>query len=404
MAFTTVVSGVRSSASYLATQLRPDVDPILRILRPYRTPAFQFLFFSKGAKQYKVLAKTGKHAWFEDELYPYQTTVVSTFTAPGAVTGTIILTNPEYLQANSVILLEDTGTMAYLTAAPTGTSCPISSLDATTLLGGASAGSKVKIFITQANEYGGVPVSRSTQAVEKYNYCTIMAESVSTTGRDESGQAWTDGETHDEQVQKKIEEMKFTFERMNMLANNSPIARQLSVGGVTYLWTMGEGLVHRITTNKIPYTKGAMTEGQWNKYITQVTEKGSDFRIHYAGTQQILDINAWIGAKVHLVENVTHEYGVAAKRLYAPTGVAIDIVHAPVLDGVYTNYGITIDPECYSLLYQADDKKGSRKYRIEPNVELPGQDGTTTKILMDVGTKLTNEEQCGILYGEGVTE
>ena len=403
MAYTGIISGTRSSQSYPATQVRPDIERSLAVIKPYQTPVTQFLFFSKGAKQIKVSSKLGKHSWFEDEYFPYQTTVYQDFTGGGA-TGTLYFTDPTIVVINSVILLEDSGTMAYLTAAPSGTTAgsyaAISSLDGTTLLGNASAGSNIKVLQqVMANEFNPTPTALSTEAVEKYNYLTIMTQAVSTTGRDEAGEAWTDGESHDEQVEKKIEEMKLSFERMILLANSASVARTVSIGGRSYLWTFGEGLIHRITTNVSPYTVGAMTEPVWNKYITGVMAKGSNYRIHYAGTQQITDINAWIGAKVRLVDNVTHEYGVQATRLYPPTGGTVDVVWDPVLDGAYSSYGFTIDPECLGLMYMANDKKGSRKFRIEPNVETPGDDGTTTKILMDVGHRLINEEKCGILHG-----
>ena len=400
MALTGTVQGIRQSGSYLAAQVRPDIEQSLALLKPYRTPITQFLFFSKGAKQIEVTSKLGKHEWYEDELYPYQSTVQAGHDfAGGGATGTLYVTDPTYFVEYSIILLEESSTMARITSTFTGNYCTISSLDGTTLLGAATAGSGIKIITEVVNEYGGVPTALSTEAVGKYNNLCLMTKSVATTGRDEAGRAWTDGESHDEQVEKKIEEMKFNFERAVLLSNNAPVAAQVSTDGSnSYLWTWGEGLIHRISTNTVPYTKGSMTEPQWNKYITQVMEKGSDFRIHYAGTQQITDINSWIGAKVQLKDNVTHEYGVKATRLYPPTGGAVDIVWDPVLDGAYSGYGFTIDPECLALLYMAPDKKGSRKYRIEPNVETPGADGTTTKILMDVGHRLINEERCGILY------
>jgi Family of unknown function (DUF5309) len=398
MAFTGVIQGVRSSQSYPATQVRPDIELELALLKPYRTPIAQFLLFSKGAKQIEVKNKLGEHDWFEDEFFPYQTTVVSNF-AGGSSTGTIYLTDYTYLIANSIILLESSGTMAYVTTTPSSTAVAISSLDGSTALGSAAAGSYVKIFTEMANEYGATPTALSTESIKEFNLLNIFTKSVSTTGRDEAGLAWTDGTSHDEQVEKKIEEMKFSYERAILLSNNSPVSRTVSIGGRSYLWTWGEGLIHRIQTNVIPYTQGAMTETVWNNYIAQVMEKGSDFRIHYAGTKQITDINAWIGAKVQLKDNVTHEYGVQATRLHTNTGGTVDIVWDPVLDGAYTSYGFTIDPDKMACLYMANDKKGSRKYRIEPNVELPGDDGTTTKILMDVGYRLENEETCGILHG-----
>ena len=55
--------------------------------------------------------------------------------------------------------------------------------------------------------------SITTQEIEVYNYCTIFNEGIGTTGRDQAGQNYTDGKTHDEEVMKKMEEMKLMYER-----------------------------------------------------------------------------------------------------------------------------------------------------------------------------------------------
>ena len=72
MSMTGIISGVRSSQSYVAAQLKPDIERALFLLEPYQTPFLQFLFFSAGVKQKKVINKTGKFSWFEDEYFPHQ--------------------------------------------------------------------------------------------------------------------------------------------------------------------------------------------------------------------------------------------------------------------------------------------------------------------------------------------
>lgn len=392
MAFTGVVSGVRSSQSYPAAQLKPDIERALFLLEPYQTPFLQFLFFSAGVKQKKVINKTGKYSWFEDEYFPHQAALTAAFTAPGAATGDLTIANYAYFKQNDIILIEDSDQMAYVTATPSSSTVAISSLDASTNLLAAANGTNVKILGNLNNEYAGTPTAMSTQAVEKNNYLTIFTEAVATTGRDEAGEAWTDGETHDEQVEKKIKELKLKVERFFMLSTATPATRTVS----SYLWTYGNGALGRITTNVSTYTAGAMTLAQWNAHWLKVFAKGSKRRIHYVGSQQLSDINAMIADKVQLKENITTEFGVQMSRIYTDTGI-VDLTWDPVLDGKYTNYGISLDPEDVVLRYMANDKKGSRRFRVEENVETPGTDGSTTKILMDVGIQIPNEEKQGYL-------
>jgi hypothetical protein len=46
----------------------------------------------------------------------------------------------------------------------------------------------------------------------------------------------------------------------------------------------------------------------------------------------------------------------------------------------------------------ANDKKGSRKFRIEANVETPGADRTETKLLADIGLEFPLQETAGYLF------
>lgn len=261
MAYTGIISGVRSSQSYPANQLKPDIERTLFLLEPYQTPFLQFLFFAEGLKQRKVINKTGKYSWFEDEYFPYQTTLGADFAAPGAATGnlTVAANTYQYFKANDIILIEGSDQMAYVTATPTNTTVAISSMDGTTNLLAASSGSYVKILGNLNNEYNTTPTAMSTEAIEKFNYLTIFTDAVATTGRDEAGEAWTDGESHDEQVEKKIKEMKLKVERFFLLSNASPATRTIS----SYLWTYGQGLYGRIATNVDTYTGGNMTIPEW---------------------------------------------------------------------------------------------------------------------------------------------
>ena len=395
MAYTAPLQGLRTSSSYPANQLMPDVERMLMLLEPYQTPFLQWLMFSNVGNSKKVINKTGKFSWYEDEYFPYQTTLASDFAAPGTYTGNISVATGTglYMKVNDILLLETSDQMAYVTVISTDT-ITISSLDASTALSAASSGDYVKIIGNLNNEYNSTPTAMSTEAVEKYNYLTIFTESVATTGRDEAGEAWTDGESHDEQLEKKIKELKLKVERFFMLSTATPATRTVS----SYLWTYGQGLLGRITTNAAPYTSGSLSETTWNNYWKTVFAKGSNRRQHYVGSQQLVDINTLFGSKSVPNTTITTEYGVSMTRWISSFGT-VDIIWDPILDGKYSKYGISIDPGTVKLRYMANDKKGSRKFRVEENVETPGYDGTTDKILMDVGIELVNEEKAGYLYG-----
>jgi hypothetical protein len=76
----------------------------------------------------------------------------------------------------------------------------------------------------------------------------------------------------------------------------------------------------------------------------------------------------------------------------------IKIVWDPVLDGKFVNWGITIDEGNVKGRHMGNDDKGSRKFRIEANVQTPGTDRKETKLLADIGVQIEQEETMGVLY------
>jgi len=51
----------------------------------------------------------------------------------------------------------------------------------------------------------------------------------------------------------------------------------------------------------------------------------------------------------------------------------------------------------------ANDDKGSRKLRIEENVELPATDGKATRILMDLGLQVVGADDVhGLIYNSSL--
>jgi len=50
------------------------------------------------------------------------------------------------------------------------------------------------------------------------------------------------------------------------------------------------------------------------------------------------------------------------------------------------------------LRYMADDKKGSRKFRVRSNTQDNDTNGTETEILMDIAVQVEFEKSHGKLY------
>lgn len=390
-----VLSGVNSSMNSVAANQLPDIEKVLARLEPYRTPFVQFLFFS-NRKSKEVINQNAKFSWFEDKFAPHQTTNKQAITAlgtPATITLTSSNTNDlTIFSTDDIVLIEETNQLAYVSV-KNASQVVLTHIDGTTpLISLQSEGSFLKIIGSRNSEYSGVRSSPRNAEVELYNYLNIFSDSVASTGRFQAGKNWTDGVDHAALVAKKIAELKFQIERYFLFATHQGYA---TVGN--YRTTWGHGFLGRISTNVNSYSS-TLDEDTLDDHLREVFAQGSGRRLHMCGSGQLMELNKIIKSRYELNPNpVTTIYGVNLNQYITPFGI-IDIVWNPVMDGKFANYGFTVDVENVRLRYMAPDKKGSRKFRIERGVETPGVDGTTDKILFDVGVEIKHEATHGILY------
>ena len=394
MAYDSINQGVISSSQMNSANAVPEVEKVLQLLQPYQTPFLQFLFFG-NRKAKPVTSPFAKFSWFESELYPHQTTNKQAITALGTP-ATLTLTSSNcnsisIFNTDDIVLIEETDQMAYVSV-KNASQVVLTHIDGTTpLVSLQSEGSYLKIIGSRNTEYSGVRTAVSVKEVEKYNYLNIFSESVATTGRHQAGETYTDGVDHAALVAKKIEEMKLQAERYFLFAPSQGYA---TAGN--YRTTWGHGFLGRVQTHVNSYSS-SLDEDTFDDHLREVFEKGSNRKIHLCGSGQLTELNKFIKSRYEINPNpVTTIYGVNVREYLTPFGT-VDIIWNPVMDGKFTNYGFTIDADKVRLRYMANDKKGSRKFRIEEGVETPGVDGTTTKILMDLGIEIHNEECHGVL-------
>jgi hypothetical protein len=395
MAFTSVIQGARGAGNGLAANQKPDVWGALGILEPYNYPATQYLFFG-SKKQKEVKNKSGKFSWMEDELFPHNTTVAVAITASG---GNLALTNVNVanvniFNVNDLVIVEANDEMARVSAIGTNSATLTAADGSSSLASISGTGSYIKILASMFAEGSTAPTAFSTKEVEVHNHLTIMKKAITTTGRDQAGEAFTDGLSHAEQVQKVMKEMKFQLERITMLSLESGNAA--SAGSLVQ--TYGKGLLGMLTSNIQTTAYGSLTETLLDTFAKLVGAKGSQNKIVYAGSNRFHEIQTILKAKYNsLPANiVATKYGVKVIQYIFGT-TTLDLIYNPVLDGKYTNWAIAIDKDKFTGRYMANDLKGSRKFRIEKGIETPGTDGRTDLILADLGAQYMNEETGGVL-------
>lgn len=400
MAYTGVVSTVRSSATALAANTKPDIDSVLRLIKPYQTPLMQWLFFSN--KQSKVvLNKNSKFSWFEDEYLPHQTTV----TAAVNLTSTYYLNltssncaNVSFFKLYDLVYIEANDELAFVSTVTSSTDITLTKVHATiptalTAIAAGDIGSYVKIVGSWNLENNEKTTSLTTQEVEVYNYCTIFNEGIGSTGRDQAGENYTDGKTHDEEVMKKMEEMKLMYER-NFLFSN--VAATTGTTTATKK-TIGKGLKGFFTSNAVSYA-GAISEVGLDNFFSQVFAKGSQNRTFVVGNNLFNGIAKIAKDKQGSFPSVIDSSYGGRVNTYIHGMGDVKIVRNSLMDGKFANAGFIYQEDQIIPRHMGNDKKGSRKFRIEANVETPGADRTETKLLADIGLQVNNQELGGFLY------
>lgn len=400
MAYTGVVSTVRSSATALAANTKPDIDSVLRLIKPYQTPLMQWLFFSN--KQSKVvLNKNSKFSWFEDEYLPHQTTV----TAAVNLTSTYYLNltssncaDVSFFKLYDLVYIEANDELAFVSTVTSPTDITLTKVHATiptalTAIAAGDIGSYVKIVGSWNLENNEKTTSLTTQEVEVYNYCTIFNEGIGSTGRDQAGENYTDGKTHDEEVMKKMEEMKLMYER-NFLFSN--VAATTGTTTATKK-TIGKGLKGFFTSNAVSYA-GPISEVGLDNFFSQVFAKGSQNRTFVVGNNLFNGIAKIAKDKQGSFPSVIDSSYGGRVNTYIHGMGDVKIVRDSLMDGKFANAGFIYQEDQIIPRHMGNDKKGSRKFRIEANVETPGADRTETKLLADIGLQVNNQELGGFLY------
>lgn len=387
MAYTAAVVGTQTTVNQLAANQMPDVDKMLYLLKPYQTPLFQKYFFdSKGSA--KVINENGKFSWFEDEYYPHSTTITN-ITGGAASEDNITLGSGAWINEGDILLIEDTLQLVYVDSTASS-QIDITTLDGTTNITACATGHITKVGSRNA-EFATARTATFTKEIEKYNYCTIFSETVTTSGRYQAGEKYTNGKSHADKVKKLTIEMKYQFER------NFWFSTEQYTGTINtdYRFTFGQGAIGRITTNKVQYS-GALSEPALDDFLMSIFQKGSNVKDIYMGSQALNDINKFVKAKYELA-GMTKEYGVDVSSYITPFG-KVNLIWNPVFTNRFSTWAIALDPEGVKMRYMDSDDKGSRKFRVEEGVETPGTDGKSTKILADLGIQIANEELHGILY------
>ena len=380
--------GAQTSIHSLAANQMPDIDRMLYLEKPIQSPLFQFLYFNDKLPAEQVINENGKFSWFEDKYVPHYTTVSSAVTG-GASADNISVADGTWINEGDVLWNQNTDDLVYVD------SIASSEVDITDLAGSTFSTMPVGSYLfkigSRNHEMATARTAVSTKEEEKTNYVEIHSESVTQSGRKQAGENYTNGKTFDDEVRKKIAEMKEEVERNFWFSSGS--------GTVTvstdYRHTYNKGVKGFISTNAVEYN-GSITEDALDDFLYQSFAKGGNEKEFIMGGSLLKGVAKLLKAKYQETSVVT-KYGINLQQYQTNFGLA-NIIWNPNFVGPEADNGYLIDLENLKMRYMSNDKKGSRKFRIEEGVETPGTDGLTTKLLMDVGIEVPLESAHGLLY------
>lgn len=393
-----VIKGVVGTEAIVSTNVKPDIDTMMKVIEPYQTPLFSWLFLQER-NQMKVTSRYAKYEWYEKEYLPHLEKLVASVTESSGLTftKTTHLASIDQFNVNDIVLFEETDEMGYVESV-NATTLVIQHIDgSSTLTSLSDTDAYLRIIGKRVFEYHGRLEARTVKEVQRYNYLNEFPAYITTSGRYEAGEAYTDGTSHDELVEQRFKELKKEIEHYLWFAQSKGT---VASGNERATW--GEGVDGILSTNVNSYA-GTLTETQFRNHIKSVLNSGgSNRKIHFAGTEQMDDIEIFMSDKYSVQQNpkelsMFEEFGLVAKTYRMFSGI-VSLVWNPMFDGKYTNAGYTLDIDNVKLRYMADDKKGSRKGRIRPNTQDNDKNGTETEILFDLGLQLEKEVTHGKLF------
>ena len=394
----TVVTGPRGAEGLVATNVYRDIDKLLLKLEPFQVPLSSWLMLSKK-KSKPVDSPYAKFEWYEANYFPDATAVTAAITLTGA---TLILTasnvtNKSIFGLKDIVLMEETGEEGYVSSVTGGggSDVIITHLDGTTTLTAlADTTCVIRIIGKRVFDYDGRTDEKSVQEVNYYNYLNIFREFVQTAGRQLAGKNYTDGVSHKDRVNQKVEEIRLQIERYFIYGNQ----RGYKASGNNRA-TWGYGLDGYITTNVETYT-GTLTEPVWRAFLKTTMSKGTNKKLYMGGTDQMDDIEMFMRDYYQVVQTpkefgLFKEFGASAET-YRMFNGTVTLVWNPQLNYKASNSGYVLEEKNIGLRHMADEPgKGSRKFRIRTNTQDPDADGMETEILADVGLELKQEPTHG---------
>lgn len=390
---TTYTSGPRMSGNFNSDFIIKDVAKDIALLEPYNFPLISYLYLNNRKKWRTTANPLTKFEWGQDELIQNVDTVASYTSGAG---GTSLVVTPTVIGLYHVgkrVRFEDID--------QTGTVTAVSTTITVLCDGGANwdagatalAATNILLLGEAMSENQDAPSAISTSKVMQYNYCQVFQKKISFTerllmaamnGGLYGGDDWEHQIKSRQLEMKRDIEMALWFNGAASLTTPATGEYRTTTAGIFYQVENGAGQIATFT--------GSLDEDELDAAV-QKKKQGSNKATLFAGPDLARDIERIVKARYGNWGPVK-KYGAIEGSdnvnviTYESMGKSIDIIRNPLFEGKYASWGVILDDEYVQPVSAANDDKGSRKMRLEVNVQTPGAPRKEAQYKADVGIQV----------------
>lgn len=401
----TLHPGIRKTGNVPGDFQARDVMDKVFTIKPWLYPLSQITFLSKPtARECKNVY--GKVEWIEDELI-WNEDVTTAASDGGANTMTVTVADSNLYTVGRMVRFDTTDQVGKVTSKPTATTIvvtrPMSAGDLFTggVGTGLASGAKIHLLGSANGENSDPPDAVGNFGVFRSNYPQIHEKTIKMTDRmiaiTKAGGTYG-GNQWKEQLMKRGEEMRRDIEMSNWFQTESGAVVDSSTGEVT---SYTKGVIQAILD-------GGGTAATYSTTATGITETEIDLiisaRKYGSPNATLFGGNAFTASIERAIKNRYSNFN-AVERYgaikgdgvgrgvrfveYTFGGQVIEVVRNPLWGGKYTHWGVILDLDTVEPICFPPDDKGSRKMRMEDNIQDNKAPRKEAKLLSDSGIIVT---------------
>ena len=391
-----IIAGTRTSANTTSTNKAIDMDKQMVYLQDYQTPITQFFVMDKSASA-PTKESRSRFRWHQKTPLARTFTLTAGLTGGAATESSVAVGTSTICKFGDTILIESTGDMLIVTNTTATTTINVRLVASSGTITAASAGATARIINSAAKEDYARTEVRSNNATEVSGYCQIGLDGVQMSGREDAEEKYTNGESFQDLVNEKIVEIS-KYEERKWIYNGA--AYDDSSNNITY----SAGFRGAVTTN-VKYYTSTLDEVELDDMLEQVfAQQDTTELFAYCGSSYIRDVDKIIKDRfVYNTEDYVKAFGGLSKqggnpnllKYMSPWGM-VYLIWNPMLEGdVYSHSALFLNRKHIKLRYMKNDSNGSRKFRIEPDVQDPGTGVVFDQAMWDTGLQWGHEQYHG---------